>query len=137
MGFRDLKEYDAMGTLHLNSHVRKRDGFAPFQRVIGRTPKMPIGSLGNPHFKHFMFRSESPATHANDLVKQLISPHQSSSESGFRGKFNLALVTRFRDMVNEQFLLCVWVGGWGGPVFRTHRNNKINRKENGLARVSL
>ena len=46
--------FPAMATMRLNSQVRKFVGFAPGQRAVGMTQKMPIGASGNPHFEDFM-----------------------------------------------------------------------------------
>ena len=43
-----------MTTLRLNSQAQQYGGFTPGQRVTGRTPKLPIGAVGNPNFADSM-----------------------------------------------------------------------------------
>ena len=59
---KDRKEFSAMAALHLNSQVQQYDGFTPGQRVFGRTPKLPIGTAGNPNFSDFMKPVTAPTT---------------------------------------------------------------------------
>ena len=50
LGREEWDEFAAMTTVRLNSQVRKFGGFASGKRVSWRTPEMPIGTVGNPHF---------------------------------------------------------------------------------------
>ena len=58
----DLEEYASLSMLHLDSKVHRYDGFTPGQRVFGRAPKMPIGTVGNPNFSDFTNRNDCPST---------------------------------------------------------------------------
>ena len=53
MSHKDWEEFSAMDSLHLNSQAHQYDGFTPGKRVFGRTPKLPIGAVGNPDFTDF------------------------------------------------------------------------------------
>ena len=48
------REFSAMDVLRLNSKVQQYGGFTLGQRVFGRTPKLPIGTVGNPNFSDCM-----------------------------------------------------------------------------------
>ena len=48
---KEWEESTSMKMMHLNSNVQQLDGFAPGKRVFGRTPKIPIGASGGPHFR--------------------------------------------------------------------------------------
>ena len=61
----DRQAYAALTTLQLNPQVQQYDGFAPGHRVSGRTPKMPIGTVGNPLYIGFANSGNSPVTHTN------------------------------------------------------------------------
>ena len=120
---------ESMCMVRLNSQVQY-GGFTHGRRVFGRTAEMPIGAMGNPNFKDFTFRNAPPVIQARDLVTKLRMVRRGSLERDFRAKFNLAMRRSFRDIRNEQFLL------WG-LYFAPDEITKINRAENGLARVSL
>ena len=65
---KEWKEFAEMEMMHLNSQVREFGGFAQGQRVFGRTPEMPTGAIGNPHFEDFTHPTESPTTKTHQLT---------------------------------------------------------------------
>ena len=59
---KEWKEFSPMTMMHLNSQVRQYGGFTPGQRVFGRTPKLPIGTIDNPFFWDFTNPADAPTT---------------------------------------------------------------------------
>ena len=53
-------EFAARTMMRLNSQVQQYDGFTPGQRFLGRTPKLPIGAVGNPFSKILRTRRKNP-----------------------------------------------------------------------------
>ena len=92
--------------MHLNSQVRQFDGFAQWQRVFGRTPKMPTGAVYNPHFGDFTNPVEEPTAETHHLSGTMRQIRKSSLTSYFSGASNLALNKRIRASENEEFFLC-------------------------------
>ena len=60
-----------MTALHLNSQVQQYDGFTPGQRVFGRAPKLPIGTVGNPNFSDFMKPVTPPTAKTLSLLNTI------------------------------------------------------------------
>ena len=67
LGRKEWGEFSAMATMRLNSQVLKFGGSAPRQRVSGRTPEMPFGAVGNPHFWDFTNPKEARAEKTHHL----------------------------------------------------------------------
>ena len=84
-----------MTTMRLNSQVRQFGGFTPGKRVSGRTPKMPIDKVGNPHFGDFTNPVEASSTKTHHLIGVIQQIRQESLSSDFSGKLNLALRIEF------------------------------------------
>ena len=82
--------------MRLNSQVRQFGGFAPGRRVFGRTPKMPIGAAGNPHFDDFMNQKEAPAAKTHHLLGAIQKIRHASLNGDFVNKFNLSFRKRDR-----------------------------------------
>ena len=93
---REWGEFAAMTTMRLNSQVRQFGGFAPGRRVFGRTPKMPIGAAGNPHFDDFMNQKEAPAAKTHHLLGAIQKIRHASLNGDFVNKFNLSFRKRDR-----------------------------------------
>ena len=91
--------------LHLNSQVRKYDGFTPGHRVFGRTHKIPIGAVGNPNFCDFMDPADSPVDQTHQVLVEQREIQEASLEIDFRGTFNIAISNRLRDLEREGFSL--------------------------------
>ena len=72
------REFSAMAALHLNSQVRQYDGFTPGQRVFGRTPKLPIGTVSNPNFTDFTNPIAAPTTKSLSLVNTIFHIRKAS-----------------------------------------------------------
>ena len=75
-----------MDALHLNSQVQQYDGFTSGQRVFGRTPKLPIGKVGNPNFADFVNPIFALAAKSLSLVNTIFQIRKASSEADFNGK---------------------------------------------------
>ena len=90
-------ESPAMTTTHLNSQVRKFDGFAHGQRVFVGAPKMPIGAVGNPHFDDFMNSGEAPTAETHHLFGAIRQIRQAPLAADFSGELNLATGGRIRE----------------------------------------
>ena len=54
--------------LHLNAQSRQYDGFTPGHRVFGRTPEIPIGTVGNPFRLDFTKPGGPSATQTHQAV---------------------------------------------------------------------
>ena len=91
--------------MRLNSQVRQFGGFAPGGRVSARTPKMPIGTVGSPHFADFMSPKEAQSTKTHHLLVIIRRIRQASSAEAFNGELNLRLNRRFRQSANEGFIV--------------------------------
>ena len=89
--------FSAMNTMRLNSHVQQFDGSTHGRRVFGRTPKMPIGTVGSPHFEDIMNPVEAPTTKTHHLVGVIHQIRQASLIAYFSGKLNSALRKRSRE----------------------------------------
>ena len=59
---REWGDFATIATFHLNSQVRKFGGFTPGPIVFGRTPKLPIGAVGAPHFSGATNPADSKVT---------------------------------------------------------------------------
>ena len=92
-----------MTMTHLNSQVQQLGRFAHGQRVLGRAPKMPIDTLGTPHFSDFMNPKEAPVTKTHHLLGTIHQIRQSSTTEDFNGKLSLRLNRRFRQSANGGF----------------------------------
>ena len=57
-----------MCMIRLDSEARQYGGFAPARRVFGRSPKLPIGYVDNPHFKDFTYRNDPPCNKDAECV---------------------------------------------------------------------
>ena len=116
-------EFSVMTPIHLNSQVRQFSGFAPGKRVFGRTPKMPIGANGNPHFGDFTNPGDSPTSETQWLIGVIHKIRQASTDADFINKLNTALNRRARGAKSEEFFL-------GGTVFfpAANRKDKGGRK---------
>ena len=69
-----------MRMLRLSSKVPKYDGFTPGRRVFGRSPKLPIGAAGGPHFRDFTTLSDSPLTQTRVALVQFREIQKASLE---------------------------------------------------------
>ena len=87
----------SMPMIHLNAQVRQFGGFAPGRRVLGRTPKIPIGELESPHFVDFMNPKEAQAAKTHHLLGIIHLIRQESPTADFNGKLNLRLNIRCAD----------------------------------------
>ena len=92
-----------MAMMHMNSQVQQYDGFTPGQRVFGRTPKLPIGSIDNPFFGDFTNPAEAPATKTQNLTSAIYEIRQASLKADFQNKLNTALIRRVRNTKNADF----------------------------------
>ena len=82
------------------------------RRIPGRSPKLPIGAVSNPHFKDSIYQNGSPVTQT-ECVSKLRGVQKASLQSDFACKFNLALNPSSRELKSEQ--LC------GDTVLRYQR----------------
>ena len=73
-----------MTMMHLNSQVQQYDGFTPAQLVFGRTPKLPIGTIGNPFFEDFMNPAEAPTAETQNLIPAIYEIRQASLQADFQ-----------------------------------------------------
>ena len=117
-------EFSAMTMMRLNAQVRQFGGFAPGQRVFGRTPKIPIGAIGNPHFEDFTNPEDSPTTQTHQLIDVLRKIRHASLKEDFSNKLNTTSHRRFRETKSEEFFL-------GRPVFFLSANRQEKGAENG------
>ena len=67
----DRGGYSAFATLQLNSQVRQYEGFTPGVGVSGRTPEMPIGTVGDPFYNYFRNPANSPVTQTHQVIAKL------------------------------------------------------------------
>ena len=103
---KEWEEFAEMAMMRLNSQVGEFGGFAPTQRVFGRTPKMQIGAIGNPHFEDFTIPKESPKTKTHQLIDVAHKIRQASLKADFSNKLNTKSHRRFRETKSEGFFLC-------------------------------
>ena len=94
----DWQVYASLSLLLLNPHLQQYGRFTPGRRVFGRAPKMPIAAVGGPNFCDFTNRNDPPATQTRQVLSNLMRIQRASLRSDFRGKFNLSLYRRVRDM---------------------------------------
>ena len=90
--------------MHLNAQVWQFGGFAPGGRVFGRTPKMPMGAVANPHLADFMNPKGAHATETNHFLGIMRRIRQSSLTAYFNGELNLRTIRRLRQLRNGVFL---------------------------------
>ena len=93
--------FAAMKTMRLNSQVQQFGGFAPGQRVFGRTPKKPIAAVGNPHFDDFANPKEARAEETHHSLGAMREIRQASINGDFVNKLNLRLHKRVREAKME------------------------------------
>ena len=93
----ELKEFSSMTMMHMYSQVQHYDGFTPGQRVFGRTPKLPIGTIDNPFFEDFMNPVDAPAAKTQNLISTIYEIRQASPKADFRNKTNTTLIRRVRN----------------------------------------
>ena len=74
--------------------------------VFGMTPKIPIGTVGSPHFEDFTTPVEAPTTKTHQLIGVIQKIRQASLFADFSGKLNSALRKRIREPINGEFFLC-------------------------------
>ena len=91
------KEFAAMTTMRLNSQVRQFGGFAPGKRVFGRTPRMPIGTIGNPYFEDFTNPKEAHTAKTHGLIGLIHKIRQASTNADFTNRLNTTSHRRVRD----------------------------------------
>ena len=89
----------------LNSQVEQFGGFTHGQSVFGRTPKMPIGAVGNPHFEDYTNPVGEPTAETHHLLGAIQQIRQASLTAYFSGILDLALRKRIRESENREFLL--------------------------------
>ena len=92
--------------MRLNYQSRQFGGFAPAQRVSGRTPEMPICAIGNPHFDDFMNPEWAPAAKTHGLVGLNHKIRRASLNADFINNLNTALRRGERDTKSEESFLC-------------------------------
>ena len=98
-------EFAATTTMRLNSQVQQFGGFAPGKRVPGRTPKMPIGEIGNPLFGDFTNPPEAPVTKTHGLLSAIRKIRHASLNADFSNKMNMALTRMVRSNKSDGFFL--------------------------------
>ena len=76
---------------HLDSKVRKYDGFAQGRRVFGRAPEFPVGAEAGPRFKDFTNPNHSHVTQTRDVLVKLRGIQMESLEIYFVWKLDLTL----------------------------------------------
>ena len=124
LGRKECEEFAGMPTMRLNSQVRQFDGCAPGQRVVGRTPEMPIGAIGNPHFEDFTNPKDATNTKTHQLIYVIRKKRHSSLNSDFNNKLNTVLHMRFRETKSVEFFL-------RKAVFFLSANRKAKETDNG------
>ena len=92
-----------MTKMRLNSQVRQFGGFEQGKRVLGRTPKIPIGATGNPHFEDFTNPKDSRAAKTHELIGAIRKIRQASLNADFSDKLNSKLHMGFRDTKSGEF----------------------------------
>ena len=75
---KEWEGFAEMATMRLNSQVRQFGGFKPGQRVFGRTPKIPIGATGNPHFEDFTNPEDARTDKTHELIGAIRKIRQAS-----------------------------------------------------------
>ena len=95
-------EFPPTTMIHLNSQVRQFGGFTHGPRVLGRTPKMPIGAVVNPHFLAFVNPKDAETTKTHHLLGIIRQFRQASSTAYFNGGLNLRLNRGFLQFRNEE-----------------------------------
>ena len=101
----------------LKSQVRQFAGFAPGKRVFGRTPKIHIGEIGNPHFDDFANPKDAPTSKTQGLIGVIRKIRHASPNADFSNKLNTTLNRRVRGAKSEEFFL-------GETVFFLSANQK-------------
>ena len=71
-------------------------------RVTGATPKMPIDTVGNPHFEDFANPADASTTKTHHLLGLIPQIRQASLTADFIGKLNSALRKRIRESGNGE-----------------------------------
>ena len=74
--------------VRLNTQSQQFGWFTPGRRGIGRTPKMPIGAVANPHLPDFANPNESPAAKTHHLLGIIRRIRQASTAADFNGKLD-------------------------------------------------
>ena len=90
------REFPAMTSLHLNSQVQQYGGFTLGQRVFGRTPKLPISTVGNPNFNDCMNPKTAPKAKSASLLHAIFQIRRASLEADFSSKIQACLAKRLR-----------------------------------------
>merc|ERR1712112_176904 len=112
LSHKEWKDFSAMTALHLNSQVQLYDGFTPGKRVFGRTPKLPIGTVGNPNFPDFMKPVTAPTTKTLSLLNTIFKYEKHLWKRILTEKMQLRLERRIRNFKTEEFCLCQTVFFW-------------------------
>ena len=97
------------------------------RRVFGRTPKLPIGTAGNPFFEDFMIPAEAPAAKPHSLLAALYKIRQSSLTADFQSKVNTTPIRRVRHAKTDDFF-----GEDGCALFRRIAKTKLTRDGQGM-----
>ena len=80
---KEWEEFAEMTMVRLNSQVQQFGGFNSGRRVFGRTPKMPIGTIGNPFFEDFTNPLEAPTSKVHGLLSSVRKIRQASRNADF------------------------------------------------------
>ena len=80
---KEWEEFASMTMMHLNSQVQQYDGFTPGQRVFDRTPKLPIGAIGNPFCEDFTNPVDAPTAKTQNLTSAIYEIRQASLKADF------------------------------------------------------
>ena len=67
------------------------------REFFGRTPKMPIVTVGNPHFEDFTNPAGAPTTETHHFLGAIQKIRQALLTADFSGELNLALRKRIRE----------------------------------------
>ena len=90
---------------------------------FGRTPKIPICTIGNPFFEDFTNPIEAPATKVHGLISVIRKIRQASLNAYFRNKLSTTLRSRVRGTKSAEFF------SWEAVVFiSSNRKSKGGKK---------
>ena len=89
----------------LNPQAQQYECFTPGRRVVGRTPKIPIGAAGNPFRNAFTGRPTPQVTQTIPSACETDGIQKSSLRSGFNGKFKITSHRQVQDLEGAQFFL--------------------------------